>query len=143
MSLTQIIMYSLALGILFFTVVFVISYVSSRLNRAPVPYSEHDSLVHHTREMRKSYNRQLRTAPGKVLFLNNHEEIKNHSLDYGEETKIIHLERYKRNTLDAQQRKMSGRRFTVVNAAVNTEPERMNYVPTYTRGISSADANFY
>ncbi|RMD50453.1 MAG: hypothetical protein D6830_02690 [Ignavibacteria bacterium] len=138
MNLNQIIWYSLALGILGFTVIFIISLIMSRMNRKPLPYSEKDSLGHHSR----AFNQR------NVRKVNHYSEIKKHSIDLAtQDIRIQRAQTYKRHAEVGSSTRMAstGSRFTVVNTNANSNSyERINPAyRTYTRGLASTSSSHF
>ncbi len=78
MNLTQIIWYSLALGVLFFTIIFIVSLILSRTNRKPLPYQEKDALNHPSRVASRK-GRAI--ANQKIKTVNHYYQLREHSID--------------------------------------------------------------
>lgn len=145
MGLTQIIWYSLGLGFILFSVVFVISLMASKMKGKKVPYSEKDSLVYLMQNKNLRSSHPVSSRPSKVVYLNKHEDIKSHSLDYVNATSPNYSnpkyqQKYSTGYANTSVKRSASRsRFQVVNDRSYQYNERV----AYTRGITAASANFY
>lgn len=134
MELNQIVWYSLALGVVIFSLIFTISFFASKFKRKPLPYTNRESFNRMDRTNLVHAARALRSNPSRVLYVNHHEDIKTHSLDYVDKRELTENARManKRTALSTTAR------YTVLNER-NVQPDhRMNY----TRGLGTTGANY-
>ena len=138
MNLNQIIWYSLALGILGFTIIFIVSLIISRMNRKPLPYADSNSL----RQPSMRYRNNNRN----VMKVNHYYQIKRHSIDLAtQDIRIQRAQTYKRHAEVGSGRRetSAGSRFTVLNRNLNSD-ERINPAHrTYTRGLTVSSGSHF
>ena len=140
MSLNQVIWYSLALGALVFTIIFIVSLIVSRYNRRPAPYADNDSLTHPSRKMRGNVSHANR----KVMRVNNHYQMRDQSIDIvNNGVKFQRSQSYKRYAEVGKQNSPTKAvaRYTVVNE-VNNKERFEPQVFSYSRGLGRTTANF-